>query len=157
MEKLSKVLAVLLIILVAAFAYFMSGLAFEGKEGDIYLPVVTGENISTYKNSCSELNLSQVSKDPFSLVGQKVKVNGQIQKKEEFEQFGNVRTSMVLKVPEISSNPYVLVSYSTTTEFKQGDLITVYGEYYYPAKDETVPELKNKDLPVIRTVYIEKA
>ncbi len=134
----------------------MSGSVFEGKEGDIYLSVVSGENISTYKNSCNELNISQVSKDPFSLVGQKVKVNGQIQKKEEFEQFGKIRTSIVLKVPELSPNPYILVSYATTTPFKQDDMITAYGEYYYPAKDETVPELKNKDLPVIRTVYIEK-
>ncbi|MBI5681454.1 MAG: hypothetical protein HZC47_11225 [Methanobacterium sp.] len=149
----------LLIVVIATSAYvlmFGFPFGFEGKESDFYLPTVKGNNISTYKNSCNELNMSQVSKDPFSLVGQKVKVAGTIQKKEETIQFNKTRTSIVLNVPELSPNPYILVTYSTTMPFKQGNIITVYGEYYYPAKDETMPEIANKELPAIKAAYIEK-
>jgi len=160
MEKLSKVLAVILIIVVAAFAYvLMFGIpfTFEGKESDFYVTTVTRDDISSYKNSCSELNLSQVSKNPGSLIGKNVKVKGQIQKKEEYVQFKKTRTTIVLKVPELSPDPYIFVSYSTTIPFKQGDMITVYGEYIYPTKDETSPDLANKFLPGIKAAYIEKA
>ena len=60
MEKLSKILAVLLIIVSAQFAYVLIfGLSFDGSEDDFYVTSVTGaENISNYKNSCSELNVS---------------------------------------------------------------------------------------------------
>jgi len=162
MEKLSKILAALLIIVVAAFAYtLIFGLSFEflaseGKESDSYLPVVSGENISAYKASCTELNLSKASENPTSLNGQKIKVKGQIQKKIEHVQFNKKRTYIELKVPELSPDPYILVSYSTTIPFKQGDIITVYGEYFYPAKTETSPELANKFLPGIKAAYIEK-
>jgi len=159
MEKKTKILVALLIIAAVAFISYIQifGLSFEGKESDFYVPTVTGDNISVYKNSCTEINLSQVSKNPGSLIGQKVKVKGQILKKEEYAQFGKTRTHIVLKVPKLSPDPYILVSYSTTIPFKQGDMITIYGEYIYPTKDETSPELANKFLPSIKAAYIEKA
>jgi len=168
MEKLGKVLAVILIIVGAAFVYvlvfgspfFLGGkgiINFKGKESDFYVPAVTGEdNISAYKNSCTEINLSQVSKNPESLIGQKVKVKGQIQEKVEYVDFDKTRTSIVLKVPGLSPDPYILVSYSGTLTFTQGDIITVYGEYYYPGRTDAPPEIANKDLPDIDAGYIEK-
>jgi len=163
--KKTKIFVVLIIIAAVSFIsyIYIFGLSFEGKESDFYVPVVTGDNISTYKNSCIELNLSQVSKDPYSLIGKRVYVTGQIAKKEEFVQFNKIRTGIVLKVPELSPIPYILVSYSSTILFKQDDMITVYGEYnypsqyyYHPAQDKIIPEIADKFLPVIRTAYIEK-
>ncbi|MBM4240081.1 MAG: hypothetical protein FJ150_00110 [Euryarchaeota archaeon] len=159
MEKLSKVLTALLIIVVAAFAYtLIFGLSFEfmaseGKESDSYLPVVSEENISAYKASCTELNLSKVSENPASLNGQKVKVKGQIQKKIEPVQFNKTRTYIELKVPGLQ-NP-IIVSYASTIPFNPGDTIIAYGEYSYPIRTET-SELANKDLIMIKATYIEK-
>lgn len=133
------------------------GIGFKGKESDFYVPAVKGENVSKYKNSCNELNLSQISKDPKALIGKKVKVTGQIYNKEEFEDYLKTRTNIILKVPELSPYPYILVTYTGTLPFKQGDNITVYGKYYYPAMDATVLEIKNKPLPNILAGYIEKA
>jgi len=119
MEKLSKVLAVILIIVAAAFAYvliFGIPFTFEGKESDFYVPAVTGEaNISSYKNSCCEINLSELSQDFKALNGQKVKVKGQIQKKEEYVQFDKTRTYIELKVPELS--PYHYISSVTQQQY----------------------------------------
>ncbi|MBM4240972.1 MAG: hypothetical protein FJ150_04845 [Euryarchaeota archaeon] len=159
MEKLSKVLAVILIIVVAAFAYVIFGIpfTFEGKESDFYVPAVTGEaNISSYKNSCTEINLSELSKDFKALNGQKVKVKGQIQKKEEYMQFDKTRTYIELKVPELSPYHHILVSYSATIPFKEGDMITVYGVYEFPVGTQSSQELANKDLSAIKAAYIEK-
>ncbi len=159
MEKLSKILAILLIIVVAAFAYtLIFGLSFEFpvNEGkDAYLPLVSGENISTYKASCTELNLSKTSENLNSLNGQKVKVKGQIQKKMENVEFNKTRTYIELKVPKFKTNP-ILVSYLTTIPYIEGDTIEVYGEYTYSARTETSVEMANKDLIMIKAAYIEK-
>ncbi len=69
-----KMLSVVLMIIavISLISYFLIfevtfseyGMGFNGKESDFYLPAVTGDNISTYKNSCTELNISQISKNP---------------------------------------------------------------------------------------------
>jgi hypothetical protein len=160
MRELSKVLTVILIIIVAAFAYVLIlgiPFTFEGKESDFYVPALTGEaSISSYKNSCTEINLSELSKDFKALNGQKVKVKGQIQKKEEYIQFDKARTYIELKVPELSPYHHILVSYSATIPFKEGNMITVYGEYEFPVGTQSSQELANKYLPGIRAGYIEK-
>lgn len=133
------------------------GLSFEGKESDFYVPALTGEaNILAYKNSCTEINLSELSKDFKALNGQKVKVKGQIQKKEEYIQFDKTRTYIELKVPELSPYYHILVSYSATIPFKEGNMITVYGDYEFPLGTQSSQELANKYLPGIRAGYIEK-
>jgi len=160
MEKLSKILAIVLIIVVAAFAYvLMFGIpfTFEGKESDFYVPVVTGDDILAYKTSCTEINLSELSKDFKALNGQKVKVKGQIHKKQVYVQFDKTRTYIELKVPELAPYHHILVFYSATLPFKEGDMITVYGEYEFPVGTQSSQELANKDLPSIKAAYIEKA
>ncbi|MBM4240973.1 MAG: hypothetical protein FJ150_04850 [Euryarchaeota archaeon] len=159
MNKKIKISVVLLIIAAVSFIGYIQifGLSFEGKESDYYAPAVTGEdNISAYKNSCTKLNLSQVSKDPFSLIDKNVKVTGEILEKKEYVQFDKTRTSIVLKVPGLSPDPYILVSYSGTLTFTQGDMITVYGKYYYPGGTDAPPEIANKFFPCIKAGYIEK-
>lgn len=159
MEKLSKILAVLLIIVSASFAYVLIfGLSFEGSETDFYVPVVTGDNISSYKNSCSELNVSTLF-DYNALNDQNVKITGQISNKTEYFQFDKTRTSLIIKVPGISDPypaPYILVSYTGTIPYNLNDTITVYGKYLYPACVDSPPELANKGLIEIRAGYIEK-
>lgn len=54
----------------------MFGLSFEGTGSDSYVTAVTSdENISIYKNSCSELNVSTLF-DYNALNGAMVKVTG---------------------------------------------------------------------------------
>jgi hypothetical protein len=156
MHNKTKIFAVLIIITLISFIIYIQSFGFEGKEIDFYVPAVTGDNISSYKISCSELNLSQVSKDPSSLIGKKVKVTGQIYEKEEIVDFDKTRTSLVLKVPNLSPDPYILVTYTGKLPFKQDNNITVYGEYHYPAQDKTLPEIADKLLPTIHAGYIEK-
>jgi hypothetical protein len=160
MERLSKVLAILLIIVFASSAYVLIfGLSFEGSESDFYVTPVTGdENISTYKNSCSELNLSTVF-DYNALNDQMVKVTGQISNKTEYFQFNKTRTGLIIKVPGFSQpypEPYVLTSYTGTIPYNINDTITVYGKYSYPCTVDSPPELANKGLIDIRAGYIEK-
>lgn len=159
MEKKTKIisiLAVVIIVIVVGFISYSAIFGFEGKETDFYASQVTGDNISAYKNSSLDLNLSQVSNDPYSVIGKQVKVTGQLYNKEEFEQFNKTRTDMVLKIPELSPSSYILVTYTGTLPFKKGDNITIYGEYFYPAQDKTLSEISNETLPRIHAVYIEK-
>lgn len=162
---MDKKIGILVIVVVVIFmAFFLSsvlvfdehGVGFEGKESDYYVSAVTGDNVPVYKNSCIELNLSQVSEDPKSFVGKKVKVTGQIYKKQEYFDFGKTRTNIVLKVPGFSPDPYILAVYTGTLPFQQGDYVTVYGEYFYPTMVDTVPEIADKLLPDIRAGYVEK-
>ncbi|MGF7118252.1 zinc ribbon domain-containing protein [Methanobacterium oryzae] len=164
-----KILIGLLIITLLGILIYISlfGLTFEGKESDFYLPAVTGDSILAYKNSCIELNLAKVAEDPEAFIGKKVKVTGQIYKKEEYFDFNKTRTHIVLSVPKLFSDPYILTSYTGTLPFKKGDNITVYGEYIYPCVDDELQnelqdnlpeELKGTEvaLPSIKAGYIEK-
>jgi hypothetical protein len=157
MEKLSKILAVLLIIVSASFAYVLIfGLSFEGSETDSYVTPVTGdENIPIYKNSCTELNVSTLVKYN-ALNGQNVKVTGQIFKKMEYEQFDKTRTHILISVPGLSPEPYISVVYTGTIPYNINDTITVYGKYFYPVTVDSPPELANKGLIDIQAGYIEK-
>ncbi|NYB52206.1 MAG: hypothetical protein HVN35_06590 [Methanobacteriaceae archaeon] len=166
MEKLSKILLITLIIVLALFAYVIfsgsilfspSGLAFEGSESDFYVNAVTGdENISTYKNSCSEINLTNLSKDYKSLNDQMVKITGQISEKDEFIQFDKTRTHILLKVKGLEPEPYIVISYTGTIPYNNNDTIRVYGKYMFPVGIDSPPELSNKYLAEIKAGYIEK-
>ncbi|MCC7551577.1 MAG: hypothetical protein KO316_08875 [Methanobacterium sp.] len=157
MEKLSKILAAMLIIVVALFAYVLIfGLSFEGTESDSYVPAVIGaNNISIYKNSCSEINVSTLV-DYNALNGKLVKVTGQISEKYEYIQFGKTRTFILLNVPGLSPEPYITTSYTGTLPYNVNDTVTVYGEYFFPICVDSPPELANKDLIDMKAGYIEK-
>ena len=98
MERLSKILLVLLIVLTGIFVYVLIwGLSFpfcEQNESQTFLPVFWGDNLAEYEKFCTELNISQAVNNPSSLIGHKVKVQGQIIRKEEFQQFNKTRTYM---------------------------------------------------------------
>lgn len=142
MNNKTKILLVSILLPLSIFLVFIQifGLSFEGKESDFYVEPVNKENIPAYKDSCIQFNLSSVLKDLTALQGQKVKVTGQIYQKEEYNQFYKTRTSLLLKVPELAPEPYIDVSYTGTTPFIEGDMVTVYGEYYYPSIIDIPPE-----------------
>lgn len=156
MEKRSQILLVLLIIGCGILVYYIYGFAGEISEDELYLPVLHGNDITAYKNSCVEMNISQARNDPIVLDGQKIKVKCLVNKKEEFEQFGKTRTYLELKVLNSSPDFYILVNYSETMPFKEGNIITIYGECLYPARTAATSKLANKDLIIINTVHIEK-
>jgi hypothetical protein len=154
---MKSIIAIILILIVGVFAYVsVFGLSFEGSESDSFVPAVTGENVSTYKDSCIELDLINLSKDYRALNGQMVKVPGQIYEKREFIQFDKTRTFIIIKVPGLSPDPYILSSYTGTIPYTINDTITVYGKYMFPVGTDSPPELANKDLAEITAGYIEK-
>ncbi|MFB2622879.1 hypothetical protein [Methanothermobacter marburgensis] len=123
-------------------------------EGVDYPEPLNGTAIISYKNTCSQLNLSDVEENPFFLKKQRVWVDGIIFRKYEFESINRTVTLMVLSV---SPGPgYVLVKYGSASPLKSGDHVRVYGEYFYPAVDKITPELRNSKLPGIKAVYIQK-
>lgn len=160
MNKQMKIFVVILSILLALFAYNF-GLPFVtlGQESDFFVPIVTGDNISTYKNSCSEINLTDLSKDYKALNGKNVKITGQLCEKIEYFdfQFGNTRSNNIIKVPGISPE-FMVITYNGTIPYNINDTITVYGEYYYPVSGfHSPPEIANKNLTSIKAGYIEKS
>lgn len=129
------------------------GVPLPSSEDDLPQPL-TDTEAAKYKEECSALDLSTSGDDPYVLNGQRVWVEGKVYKKGESYGIRPQETFIALK---INTTPeYILLSYAGTTPTKIGDRIRAYGEYFYPAEDTTTPELKNKELPMIKVVYIEK-
>nr|WP_319372849.1 hypothetical protein [uncultured Methanobacterium sp.] len=156
MEKYNVILVVFLIFLSASLVYILLPVLFyNDSENEFYVPVVTGDNIPTYKNSCSELNIS-TSFDYSALNDKNVKITGQIFNKTEYVQFNKTQTGLLIIVPGLSDPPYILVTYADSTPYNINDTITVYGKYYYPVRVNLPSESTNKDLINIMAGYIEK-
>ena len=130
MEKLSKILIILLITVVVGFSlYYVTTIGFPIQKSDVFIPTISEENAPIYKASCTELNISQVFENPKSLIGTKVKVKGElIQKQKNFDN----TTFIHLKVTDLYPNPYIVVTYSSNVPYNEGDSLEVYGEYAYP-------------------------
>lgn len=151
--KVSLVLAIMILSVIFTITYIY--LPFTTMtENNTFSPILTGNNLTEYENSCLDLNVSQLATNPASLKGQKVKTKGQISKKQEFTQFNKTRTYIELKVPGSTQDFYILVSFAENTIFTQGDWITVYGKCTYPVQTTSSPELSNKNLVQINAVYI---
>lgn len=112
-----------------------------------YIPAVSGENISTYKSSCTEIDLNRSEEELGLLQWQKIKVNGTL-----IESFDGTsdRTYYTIKVANLTYYPYVDVTYSGKLPFKEGDKLEVYGEY------SGIEYTDNVTAPFIRAAYIEK-
>nr|WP_319374288.1 hypothetical protein [uncultured Methanobacterium sp.] len=90
MEKLSKILIIILLIIVvvgAGFVFFyVTTIGFPVQKSDVFIPTVSEDNVSAYKESCAYLNgdlLYEVHKNQQSLIGTKVKVEGELLQKQE--------------------------------------------------------------------------
>ncbi len=113
-----------------------------------YIPTVSGEHISAYKASCTEIDLNKDVEDLNPFIGQKVKVKG---KMIDSVDGTSDRIYLTLKVDNLTYYPYVDVSYSSKIPFNKGDELEVYGEYdsYEIIDNNTV-------IPFIKGAYIEK-
>jgi hypothetical protein len=116
-------------------------------QSDFYLPTVTGENISAYKSSCTELNLSNITSSSEPPYKQRFKFKGEL-----FGIFENAEnnTNVQLKIPNMTLYPHVIVSYSAKIDYNIGDQLEIYGEYGGFA------EYENENVPSFKAAYIEK-
>lgn len=112
-----------------------------------YVPAVSGEDVSAYKSSCSEIDLNVPENELEALSWQRVKVKGELL--DSFDGTSS-RTYFYLKVANLTYYPYVDVSYSGKIPFKEGDELEVYGEY------SGLSVYDNFTVPFIRAAYIEK-
>jgi len=138
-----KFLALVAIVTIGVIVISIFGLL----DDTAYIPAVSGENISTYKSSCNEINLNIPEEELESLQWQKIKVNGTLIESSEGT---SDRTYYTIKVANLTYYPYVDVSYSGKLPFKEGDKLEVYGEY------SGIEYTNNITAPFIRAAYIEK-
>ena len=117
-------------------------------QSSFYLPTVTGENISKYKNACTELDLSTITNNSEPPYNQKFKFKGELIG--VFQNTDNV-ADIQLKTSHLTLYPYVLVSYSNKINYTIGDQLEIYGEYNGMAVYEN-----NEFVPSFKASYIEK-
>jgi hypothetical protein len=116
-------------------------------QSGFYLPTISGENISQYKASCTEINLNMPIYDLEQFKGHKVKIKGElIGVMQNMENSTNIQ----IKPNDLSLYPYIIVSYSTKIPYSLGDELEVYGEL------DSSANFENKDVPFIKAAYIEK-
>jgi starvation-inducible outer membrane lipoprotein len=88
---------------------------------------LSGAALDKYKASCTEISFLELNNNPSKFQGQHVKFTGQIVRINE----NNGRTEIVMAVTPItggwSSSDLIYVTYNSKTQFKQGDVITIYG------------------------------
>lgn len=155
MRKHSKLIILLLIIAAGSVLTYFTLVYLPMNENNIFLHVLNGSELTTYQNSCNEMDISQSFNNPSVLNGQKVKVKGQITKIEKFQQFNKNHTYIEIIISNYTPVFYIIISYAEVTSFNVGDNITVYGRYEYPVKTSATPALANKDLIKINAVHID--
>ncbi len=114
---------------------------------------LSGEVLDKYKASCTEISFLELNNNPDKYQGQHVKFTGQIVRINE----NNDHTEIVLAVTPVtggwSPSDLIYVTYSSQTQFKQGDVLTVYGAvsgtYNYISSNGGVK------IPKINARYIE--
>ncbi len=128
---------------------------YREKSEDDYAPVNNDIHIHNY--SYTKLNLSVVQRTPEAFIGENVQITGQITSKEEIKKENRTITNIVLGVQGLSEKLYLIVSYPNIFPFKEGDNVTVYGEYYFPVENQSLKEIAGKKLPGIKAAYVNKA
>lgn len=89
---------------------------------------LTGAILENYKSSCVAVNFQDLNSNMSKYKGQHLKFTGQVVQ----INYKNGRTELVMSVTPVtggwSNTNLIYVTYNTQTQFKQGDVITVYGE-----------------------------
>ena len=116
-------------------------------QSDFYLPTISGENISAYKASCTEMSMNKPSGDLEKLQGQKIKIKGQLY---GIMQNMDNGTNIQIKTSDLSLYPYIAVSYSSKIPYGLGDNLEIYGELL------GMVHIDNDEVPLIKAAYIEK-
>jgi len=128
---------------------------YREKQEDDFDPV--NGDIGSYNDFYGKLDVNLVQRTPKTFIGEKVQITGQITGKEEVIEESGTRTDIALSVQGLSKKLYLIVSYSNVLPFKEGDNVTVYGEYYFPAENQRLKEVAGKKLPGIKVAYMKKA
>ena len=116
-------------------------------QSEFYLPTVSGENIPKYKDSCKEVNLNKPLNELDQLSGQKVKVKGELY---DVAQNMEGSTNIMVKIPNVSIYPFIMVTYSSKIPYSLGDKLEIYGEY------GSIVQYENDTVPCIEAAYIGK-
>lgn len=89
---------------------------------------LTGAALDNYKASCVAVNFQDLNSNMSKYKGQHLKFTGQIVQINN----NNGRTELVISVTPVSggwsNTNLIYVTYHSQTQFKQGDIVTVYGE-----------------------------
>ena len=89
---------------------------------------LTGTDLEKYKASCNAISFQELNSNINRYKGQHIKFTGQIVQINK----NNGRTEIVLAVTRVSngwsSSDLIFVTYKAQTEFKKGDIVTVYGD-----------------------------
>jgi hypothetical protein len=113
-----------------------------------------------YKASCKEIPIAELTNNPKSYLGQKVKITGQVVVFEESgdQKSGTKNTALVIGVSDPSSTlpsgklP-VFISYAGSTSAFINDKVTVYGEFTGIDKPN-LKSIQDKNLPRIDAKFI---
>ena len=128
---------------------------YRERSEDDYAPM--NNDIDTYNYSYTKLNLSLVQRTPEAFIGEKVQITGQITGKVEVIEESGARTDIALSVQGLSNGVYLILSYPNVLPFKEKDVVTVYGEYYFPVENQRLKEIAGKKLPGIKVVKMKKS
>lgn len=141
-----KLVITVLIISLSVFTFWI--LAFTGVfEEFMYVSTVNGDDISTYKLSCSEIDLNKPLDNLQRLSGHKIKFEGKFIR--TITQHSN-KTIMLVKADNLTSYPYIAVAYPTQVDYKEGDELEIFGQYDSRLTDN------GETVPFIKAAYIER-
>ena len=88
---------------------------------------LTGDALTQYKVSCSVISFQELNNNLNKYNGQHIKISGQVVQINEI----NGQTDIVLAVTQLadgwSNSDLIYVTYKAHTQFKIGDVVTVYG------------------------------
>ncbi len=89
---------------------------------------LTGDALDKYKASCNVISFQELNSNVNKYNGQHLKFTGQIVQINA----NNGRTEIVLSVTQVnggwSTSDLIFVTYNAQTTFKNGDIVTVYGD-----------------------------
>ncbi|MEN6592078.1 MAG: hypothetical protein ABFC12_02395 [Methanobacterium sp.] len=129
---------------------------YRERSDDDYAPV--NEDISSYNDFYGKLDVKNlVQRTPEAFIGEKVQITGQITSKAEVIEVSGTRTDVVLSAQRLSNRFYLILYYPNVLLFKEKDVVTVYGEYYFPAENQRLKEVAGKKLPGIKVVKMKKS
>lgn len=122
---------------------------------NVYLKPLNGSKLKEYQASCVQLEdgIIPMGWDTSSLVGKKIKCTGKIV---SILSNSSNSSDIIVKVPEITKYPFMVVTYGDSAPFNPGTTINIFGEYSDLASMPDPNSGEYKMVPMIQAVYLEK-
>jgi len=109
-------------IIIILIIFFLLGLVFPSDSP------LTGDALEKYKASCNVISFQELNNNLNKYNDQHIKITGQVVQINEI----NSQTNILLAVTQVdggwSSSDLIYVTYRANTQFKKGDVVTVYGD-----------------------------